>query len=187
MTDDMNINNKFTSETSNVVFATHTIFAKSFMNVSKIEVFTGQIFLSDKNVSLLCWTWIVFALTTSKSDSSTPPKQIDDWTHANKVCRHTLLSALSNNLFKVYWSYKEAKDIWDSLILKYNVKDVIRQRFVIKNYYRWKMIEDRDIKIQINEYQKLLEDIKAKNIALLDEFVSELLIEKFPLSWTYYK
>jgi len=44
------------------------------------------------------------------------------------------------------------------------------------------MIEDRDIKIQINEYQKLLEDIKAKNIALLDEFVSELLIEKFPLS-----
>jgi len=49
------------------------------------------------------------------------------------------------------------------------------------------MIEDKDIKIQINEYHKLLEDIKAENILLPDEFVSELLIEKLPSSWTNYK
>jgi len=44
------------------------------------------------------------------------------------------------------------------------------------------MIEDKDIKIQINEYDKLLEDIKVENIILPDEFVSELLIKKLPLS-----
>jgi len=49
------------------------------------------------------------------------------------------------------------------------------------------MIEDKNIKIQINEYHKLLEDIKAENIALSDEFMSELLIEKLPQSWTDYK
>jgi len=49
------------------------------------------------------------------------------------------------------------------------------------------MIEGKDIKIQINKYHKLLEDIKAENIALPDEFVSELLIEKLPQSWTNYK
>ena len=59
--------------------------------------------------------------------------------------------------------------------------------FVIGNYYSWEMIEDKDIKIQINEYHKLLEDIKAENILLPDEFVSELLIEKLPSSWTDYK
>jgi len=62
-----------------------------------------------------------------------------------------------------------------------------RQRFVIVNYYRWEMIKDKDIKIQINEYHKLLEDIKAESIALLYEFMSDLLIEKFPQSWTDYK
>ena len=83
----------------------------------------------------------------SKPDSSTLVKQIDVWTHANKVCRHTLLSALSSDLFNLYISYKEAKDIWDSLILKYTTGDVVRQRFMIKDYYHWEMIEDKDIKI----------------------------------------
>jgi len=49
------------------------------------------------------------------------------------------------------------------------------------------MIEDKDVKIQINEYHKLLEDIKDESIALLDEFVSELLIEKLLQSLTDYK
>jgi len=71
---------------------------------------------------------------------------------------------LSNDLFDVYCSYKEAKEIWDSLIVKYTVEDIVRQRFVIENYYRSEMIEDKDIKIQINEYHKLLEDIKAKSM-----------------------
>jgi len=63
----------------------------------------------------------------------------------------------------------------------------VRQRFIIGNYYRWEMIKDKDIKIQINEYHKLLEDIKAENILLPDEFVSELLIEKLSSYWTTYK
>ena len=61
---------------------------------------------------------VALALTTSKPDLTTVAKQVDDWIHANKVCRHTLLSVLSNDLFDVYASYKNAKDIWDSFILK---------------------------------------------------------------------
>jgi len=87
---------------------------------------------------------------------------------------------LSNDLFDVCASYKNAKDIWDSLILKYTAEYIIRQTFVIANYYCWEMIEGKDIKIQINEYHKLIEDIKTESITLPDEFVSELLIEKLP-------
>ena len=130
---------------------------------------------------------VPLVLTTSKPDSTTIAKQVDDWIHANKICRHTLLSVLSNDLFDVFTSYKNAKDIWDSLILKYTVEDIVRQRFVIANYYRWEMIEGKDIKIQINEYHKLIEDIKTESITLPNEFVSELLIEKLPQSWTDYK
>ena len=87
-----------------------------------------------------------------------------------------MLSALSNDLLDVYFSYKKMKS---KILLSSNtIKNVVRQRFVIRNYYCWKMIEDKDLKIQISEYYKLLEDIKAENIVLLNKFVSEVLIEK---------
>jgi len=40
------------------------------------------------------------------------------------------------------------------------------------------MIKDKYIKIQINEYHKLLQDIKVENIVLPKELVYELLIKK---------
>jgi len=182
MVENTNNNNNTALETSNVVFPTQIIFTKPFSDVSKIEVCIGQNFRRwQERVSILLDMYgVALTLTTSKPDSSTTAKQVDDWIHANNVCHHTLLSVLSNDMFDVYASYKNAKDIWDSLFLKYTAEDIVRQRFVIGNYYRWEMIEGKDIKIQINEYHKLLEDIKTKRITLLDEFVSELLIEKFP-------
>jgi len=64
---------------------------------------------------------------------------------------------------------------------------VVRQRLIITNYYSWTMNEEKDIKVQINEYHKLLEDLKTENIFLPDEFVYELLIEKLSKSRTDYK
>jgi len=88
-----------------------TIFAKPFSDVSKIEVFTGKNFQrwQERVSTLLDMYGVAFAFTTSKPDPSTTAKQIDAWIHANKVCRHALLNALSNDMFDVYCSYKEAK------------------------------------------------------------------------------
>jgi len=134
-----------------VLFEMSTIFAKLFLDVSKIEVFSGQNFRcwQERVSTLLDMYGVGSTLMTSIPDTSSPAKQIEDWIHANMVCRHTMLSALSNDLFDVYCFYKEAKEISDSLILKYTVEDVVRQRFVIGKYYRWEMIEDKDIKIQM--------------------------------------
>ena len=49
------------------------------------------------------------------------------------------------------------------------------------------MIDDKEIKVQINKYQKLLEDLKTENIVLQEEFLVSLLIEKMPKSWNDYK
>lgn len=40
------------------------------------------------------------------------------------------------------------------------------------------MMDENDIKVPINKYHKLLEDLKAENINLEDEFVVSLHIEK---------
>ncbi|XP_054794054.1 uncharacterized protein LOC129299598, partial [Prosopis cineraria] len=49
------------------------------------------------------------------------------------------------------------------------------------------MTENKDVKEQINEHHKLLEELRAENINLPDEFVAGILIEKLPESWSNYK
>jgi len=113
MAENTNDNNNVAQRTSNVVSATQTIFTKPFPDFSKIEVFTSQNCRcwEERVSTLLDMYEVALALTTSKPDSTTTAKQVDDWIHANKVCRDTLLSVLSNDLFDVYASYKNAKDI----------------------------------------------------------------------------
>jgi len=120
-------NNNTMMEMSDSALGTSTIFAKPFPDVSKIKVFSGQNFRrwQERVSTLLNLYGVASTLTTSKSNTNSPAKQIEDWIHTNKVCRHTRLSILSNDLFDVYCFYKEAKEIWDSLILKYTAEGVV--------------------------------------------------------------
>ncbi|XP_019265607.1 PREDICTED: uncharacterized protein LOC109243157 [Nicotiana attenuata] len=129
---------------------------------------------------------VAFALTDPKPIEANSI-QMDQWVHANKVCRHTIISTISNELFDVYVSYKEEKEIWESMIRKYTAEDATKQKFVIGNYYKWEMTEDKDIIAQINEYHKLIEDLKSEDISLPEQFVAGMLIEKLPKSWSDYK
>jgi len=49
---------------------------------------------------------------------------------------------------------------------KYTPEDVGKQKFMIGKFYKWKMVDDKEIKVQINKYHKLLENLKAENIVL---------------------
>ena len=52
------------------------------------------------------------------------------------------------------------------MLKKYMAEDVGKHKFVVGNYYKWEMVDNKDIKLQINEYHKLLEELKAEKIEL---------------------
>ena len=58
---------------------------------------------------------------------------------------------------------------------------------MVGNYYKWEMVDNKNIKLQINEYHKLLEELRAHKIELPEHFVAGLLIEKLPDLWSDYK
>ncbi|PNY07541.1 hypothetical protein L195_g004040 [Trifolium pratense] len=109
---------------------------------------------------------VTSALTAAEPyEVEVDPKLVEQWKHANKV----------------------AKEIWDNMNNKYTVEDATKQKFVGGNYLRrWQMTGNKEIKAQINEYHKLLEELKAKKINL-PEFVVGTLVEKLPSSWNDYK
>lgn len=76
---------------------------------------------------------VAWVLTTTESSSS-DPKQMEKWTYANKVCRHTVISAHSKDLFDVDCSYNDAKEIWESITMKQTAEDADKQKFVIGNF-----------------------------------------------------
>ena len=174
---------------STTVSAPAAATVSKFLDTSRIETFGGQNFKrwQERVFSILDLHGMAFALTEPKPDAATDQKIVEAWVHANKVCRHTIISTLSNDLFDTYCPHKEAKLIWDSMVQKYTAEDVGKQKFVVGNYYKWEMVDDKDIKIQINEYHKLLDDMKAENIELPEEFSAGILIEKLPDSWSDYK
>ncbi|EOY30206.1 Beta-galactosidase 7-like protein [Theobroma cacao] len=73
-------------------------YAKPFPDISKIEVFDGRNFKrwQERIFSILDVHGVAFALIDSKPDDV---KMLEPWMHANKVCRHTIISTLSNELF----------------------------------------------------------------------------------------
>ncbi|EOY31268.1 Gag-pol polyprotein-like protein [Theobroma cacao] len=101
-------------------------YAKPFPDISKIEVFDGRNFKrwQERIFSIFDVHGVAFALIDSKPDDV---KMLKPWMHANKVCRHIIISTLSNELFDVYSPYKKAKQIWESMIVKYTAKDVEKQ------------------------------------------------------------
>lgn len=73
------------------------------------------------------------------------------------------------------------------LLVKYIAEDAIKQNFIIGNFYKWEMVEGKDVKVQINEFHKLIEDLKSEKIILSQQFVAGVLMEKLALSWIDYK
>ncbi|XP_049352640.1 uncharacterized protein LOC125817109 [Solanum verrucosum] len=49
------------------------------------------------------------------------------------------------------------------------------------------MTEEKEVKVQINEFHKLVEDLKSEKIILPEQFVAYILIEKLLESWNDYK
>ncbi|XP_071912216.1 uncharacterized protein [Coffea arabica] len=181
--------NVSTPQPSSATVAVALPFTKPFPDVSKIEIFANENFKrwQERVHSLLDIHGVAYALTESQPSATTDAKTQEAWQYANKVCRHTILQTLSNELFDVYCSSKEAKAIWEALVTKFTAEDATKQKFVVGKYNQWKMTDDKEMKIQITEYQMLLEDLKNEDINLPEKFAAGMLIEKLPESWADYK
>ncbi|KAL3498008.1 hypothetical protein ACH5RR_040740 [Cinchona calisaya] len=83
--------------------------------------------------------------------------------------------------------YKEAKAIWEALIIKFTTEDATKQKLVVGKFYQWQMIDEKEMKVQTNEYQKFLEDLKAEEILLPEKFAAGVLIENLLDMWNDYK
>ena len=111
--------------------------AKPFSDISKIEVFANENFKrwQERVLFFLDIHGVAYALTHTQLAPTIDAKLQESWQYANKICRHTILQMLSNELFHVHSSCKEAKTIWKALMTKFTNKYATKQKFVVGKYY----------------------------------------------------
>ncbi|KAH1083048.1 hypothetical protein J1N35_022809, partial [Gossypium stocksii] len=68
----------------------------------------------------------------------------------NKMVRGHILSHMSNNLFNLSVKDKLAKSIWDTLERKYGVDDAGIKKYVVGEWLKFQMIDDKSIMDQVH-------------------------------------
>ncbi|PNX67014.1 hypothetical protein L195_g055397 [Trifolium pratense] len=69
----------------------------------------------------------------------------------NKTARGHLLTHMADNLFDLFINQKSAKAIWDTLLKRYGDDDAGRKKYVVGNWMRFQMSDDKPIMEQIHE------------------------------------
>lgn len=66
------------------------------------------------------------------------------------------IATISNKLFDVYCSCKEAKVIWEVLIKKFTAEEANKQKFIVGRYYQWKMSDVKKRKFKLMNIENSL-------------------------------
>ena len=90
---------------------------------------------SKTSVLLLDVNGVPHTLVDPQLTSYANDKIQQSWQHANKIWSHTILQTISNKLFDVYYSYNDAKIIWEALIKQFTAEDATEQKFIVGKYY----------------------------------------------------
>ncbi|KAK9028621.1 hypothetical protein V6N11_025774 [Hibiscus sabdariffa] len=81
----------------------------------------------------------------------------------NKTVRGHLLSHMSNKLFDMFHKERSAKVIWDTLEKNYGADDVGIKKYVVGEWLKFQMTDEKPIMDQVHDYEKLVSDILAKD------------------------
>ncbi|XP_074276851.1 uncharacterized protein LOC141600508 [Silene latifolia] len=105
----------------------------------------------------------------------------------NKTVRFHLLNLMHNTLFDLFMVYKSAKTMWELLEKKYGADDAGKKKYVVGKWLGFQMVDDKPIMDQVHVYENLCADVVNEGMKLDEIFLANVLLEKFPPSWSDYR
>uniref|UniRef100_A0A5B7BVL1 Putative retrotransposon protein, Ty1-copia subclass n=1 Tax=Davidia involucrata TaxID=16924 RepID=A0A5B7BVL1_DAVIN len=125
---------------------------------------------------------------SSFTDLSEPNKSSSDqilkFKEDDYACHGHILSTLCDFLYDLYCETGSAKDLWESLEKKYGKKNAGEEKYVVGEYFDFKMVEEQPVLEQAHQVQHLVTKIVAKGIPIDERLQVSALIDKLPSSWS---
>jgi hypothetical protein len=86
------------------------------------------------------------------------------------VCKNYILNELDNTLYDVYNLIKSEKVLWKAIYKKYRVENVGMEKFIIKQFLNFKMVDSMTVMSQVQEFKLILHDIHVEGIYINESF-----------------
>ncbi|XP_024974719.1 uncharacterized protein LOC112512810 [Cynara cardunculus var. scolymus] len=98
------------------------------------------------------------------------------------VCGH-IKNALSDRLYDLYSPIMCPRELWKSLEFKYKSQEDGTNKYLVSQYLRFQMVDDKPILEQVHELQVLVNKLKMLSIAIPEIFQVGAVIDKLTPSW----
>ena len=86
------------------------------------------------------------------------------------MCKNYILNELDNTLYDVYNLIKSEKVPWKAIYKKYRVENVGMEKFIIKQFLNFKMVDSMTVMSQVQEFKLILHDIHVEGIYINESF-----------------
>ncbi|XP_074297735.1 uncharacterized protein LOC141628496 [Silene latifolia] len=123
----------------------------------------------------------------AKSVVKSNEEDIKKFDKDNKLVRCQLLNNMTDTLFYLFMVHKPSELIWESLEAKYRADYAGKKKYVVGKWLEFQMADGKPIMEQVHVYENLCADVVNEGMKLDDTFVSNVLLEKFPPSWSDYR
>ncbi|KAK3027627.1 hypothetical protein RJ639_042616 [Escallonia herrerae] len=94
---------------------------------------------------------------------------------------------MSNTLFNAYHTVKTAKELWNQLEHRYITEDATSKRFIVSEFFYYKMVDGRLVMEQFNEIKTILDRYSQHKLALDEFIVVTSIIDKLDPSWNNFR
>jgi len=117
---------------------------------------------------------------TDATKSSTTKHDVSD---KDILCHGRILSALADNIYKIFCQTKTSVELWEVLELKYGSAEKGLSRYSCEKMIEFQMIDGKSISNQIHEFENTIYEMKLKGIVLHDIMLVAFMISKLPPLW----
>jgi len=97
------------------------------------------------------------------------------------------LNGLDDSLYNVYSPITTTKKLWASLDKKYKTEYAGTKKFVVGRFLEYKMVDNKTVISQMQEFQLILHEIEAEGMNLPETFQVATIVEKLPPAWRDFK
>ncbi|PHT43587.1 hypothetical protein CQW23_17612 [Capsicum baccatum] len=85
---------------------------------------------------------------------------------------------MTNHLFNLFVTSKSAKEIWDNLEKKRSSDDAGKKKYVVGQWIKFQMDDDKSIMEQVHEYENLTVDVLNEGMKMCEILQANVLLEK---------